>query len=71
MNLSLQNLRTARLAIGVTTAVMVGYGVGWPLSFLAPIFTVMFLAQPAWLGWTSAIKILILLGFSSRGRFQL
>lgn len=61
MNLSLQKLRTGRLSLGVTTAVMISYGVGWPLSFLAPIFTVMFLAQPGWLGWNAAAKILILL----------
>lgn len=64
MKISLQNLLTARLTLGVTTAVMVSYGVGWPLSFLAPIFTVMFLAQAAWMGWRPASKILILLGIS-------
>jgi len=64
MKISLENLRCGRLAIGVTTAVAIGYGVGWQLSFLAPIFTVMFLASPAWLTWNNAVKILVLLGMS-------
>lgn len=62
--MNLQTLRTGRLALGVTTAVAVSYGVSWPLSYMAPLFTVMFLAGPAWITWKAAVKILILLGIS-------
>lgn len=43
------NLRTARVlrfAFGVTTAVVLAFGYEWPLSFLTPIFTGLFLSLP-------------------------
>ncbi|MGI9535821.1 MAG: DUF2955 domain-containing protein [Desulfocapsaceae bacterium] len=54
-------LRTIRLALGITTAVVISYGIGWPLSYLVPILTVMFLALPAWITWPGALKVLLLL----------
>ncbi len=59
--MSLQTLRTLRLALGITTTVAVSYGIGWPLSYLVPILTVLFLALPAWIGWSGALKVLLLL----------
>lgn len=59
--MSLQTLRTLRLALGITTAVAISYGIGWPLSYLVPILTVLFLALPAWIGWPGALKVLLLL----------
>ena len=43
------NLRTARalrFAIGVTAAAALAFGYGWPLSFLTPVFTGVFLSLP-------------------------
>lgn len=62
--LSLQTLRTIRLAFGITAAVAVAYGYIWPLSFIMPILTVLFLAGPVWISWNAALKVLILLGIS-------
>ena len=59
--MTLQTLRTFRLALGITTVVTISYGVGWPLSYLAPIFCVLFLALPAWISWPGALKIILLL----------
>ena len=59
--MSLQTLRSLRLALGITAAVAVSYGVGWPLSYLVPILTVLFLTLPGWLGWSGAVKVLLLL----------
>lgn len=64
MALSLKDLRTARLTLGVTTSVAVAYGIAWPLSFLTPIFTVMFLTGPQWMSWGAALKVIILLAIS-------
>ena len=54
-------LRTLRLALGSTAAVAVAYGIGWPLSYLVPILTVLFLAMPGWIGWSGSLKVLLLL----------
>ena len=59
--MNLQTLRTLRLALGITTTVAISYGIGWPLSYLVPILTVLFLALPAWIGWSGALKVLLLL----------
>lgn len=64
LQLSLQTLRTIRLALGITAAVAVAYGHSWPLSFMMPLLTVLFLAGPVWISWNTALKILILLGIS-------
>jgi len=61
---SLQTLRTLRLALGVTAAVAVAYGYSWPLSYLVPLLAVLFLAGPAWITWGAAVKVLILLAVS-------
>lgn len=48
-----------RIAIGTTLAVAISYGVAWPLSFLMPLFSVMFLAMPGpWFGWKVAWSII-------------
>ena len=57
----LQTLRTIRLALGITAAVAVSYGIGWPLSYLVPILTILFLVLPAWITWPGALKVLVLL----------
>ncbi len=62
--MSLQTLRTLRLALGVTAAVAVAYGYSWPLSYLVPLLAVLFLAGPAWITWGAAVKVLILLAVS-------
>jgi len=59
--LSLQTLCTLRLALGITAAVAVSYGIGWPLAYLVPILTVLFLALPVWITWPAAVKIMMLL----------
>ncbi len=59
--MNLHTLRTLRLALGITTTVAISYGIGWPLSYLVPILTVLFLALPAWIGWSGALKVLLLL----------
>ncbi len=44
-----RDLRTARIvryAIGVTAAVALAFGLDWPLFFVTPLFTAMFLAMP-------------------------
>lgn len=59
--MSLQTLCTLRLALGITAAVAVSYGIGWPLAYLVPILTVLFLALPVWITWPAAVKIMMLL----------
>lgn len=59
--MSLQTLRALRLALGITAAVAVSYGIGWPLSYLVPILTLLFLAIPEWITWQAAVKIMLLL----------
>ncbi len=44
-----RDLRTARIvryAIGVTAAVALAFGLDWPLFFVTPLFTAVFLAMP-------------------------
>ena len=48
-----------RVAIGATLSIAIAYGVAWPLAFLMPLFTVMFLAMPGpWFGWKVAWSII-------------
>ena len=42
----LRTVRIVRYAAGVTVAVAMAFGLQWPLYFLTPIFTAMFLAMP-------------------------
>ena len=62
--MSQQFVRIIRVSAGVTAAVAVSYGHSWMLSFLTPIFTFVFLAIPAWIGWKMAVQILLRLAFS-------
>ncbi len=39
-------VRSLRFAIGVTFAVALAYGINWPLAFLMPVLTAVFLALP-------------------------
>jgi len=40
-------------------AIAVSYGVAWPLSYMVPLFVVMFLAMPGpWFGWKMALQII-------------
>ncbi len=57
--MTLVQVRMWRIALGATFAIAVSYGVAWPLSFMMPLFTVMFLAMPGpWFGWKMAGKII-------------
>ena len=40
------------------------YGVAWPLYFIAPIFAVIFLLRPVWIGWKTAVQLLLRLASS-------
>lgn len=52
-------VRMWRIVIGTTLAIAISYGVSWPLSYLMPLFTVMFLAMPGpWFGWKMACSII-------------
>jgi hypothetical protein len=42
----LRTVRIVRYAVGVTVSVAIAFGLQWPLYFLTPIFTAMFLAMP-------------------------
>lgn len=59
--MSLRTLRICRLSIGITAAVAFAYGSGWPLAYLLPILTVLFLARTAWMGLNGALIVLALL----------
>ena len=53
------NVRALRISLGTTTAIAVSYGGAWPLSFMVPLFAVMFLAMPGpWFGWKIALQII-------------
>ncbi len=41
-----QNRRALRYAIGVTIASALAFGIAWPLSFLFPVLSAVFLALP-------------------------
>lgn len=56
--MTLPQVRALRLSLAVTTAIAVSYGVAWPLSYMVPLFTAMFLSMPIpWIGWPTALKI--------------
>ena len=62
--MTLQTVYILRMTVGLTTAVAVCYGMAWPLNFIAPLFAVIFLIFPAWIGWKMAVQILLRLFFS-------
>ena len=62
--MTLQTVSILRMTLGLTTAVAVAYGIAWPLNFIAPLFAVIFLLFPAWIGWKMAVQILLRLTFS-------
>ena len=62
--MTLQTVSILRLTVGLTTAVAVCYGMALPLGFLAPLFTVIFLIFPAWIGWKMAVQTLLRLAFA-------
>ncbi len=62
--MTLQSVSILRMTAGLTTAVAVSYGIAWPLYFIAPLFAVIFLIFPAWIGWKKAVQILLRLAFS-------
>ncbi len=41
-----QQIRALRYAVGVTIAAALAFGIAWPLSFLFPVFSAVFLALP-------------------------
>ncbi len=53
-----------RLSLGTTMAVALAYGFAWPLYFVCPIFAMIFLALPTWIGWNKAVALLFLLAVS-------
>ena len=59
-----RTLHILRLSLGTTTAVALAYGFAWPLYFVCPVFAMLFLALPMWIGWNKALPLLILLGVS-------
>lgn len=62
--MSLQTVMILRMAFGVWTTIAVAYGMAWQLSFMAPLFTTIFLIFPAWIGWKMAVQLLLRLGIS-------
>lgn len=62
--MSLRTLRICRLSIGITAVAALAYGSGWPLAYLLPILTVMFLAKKGWIGLNGALTVLLLLAVS-------
>lgn len=59
-----QTVRILRMTLGVTTAVALSYGLAWPLYFITPIFTAVFLTIPVWIGWRMAYQLLARLLFA-------
>ena len=41
-----QHIRALRYAVGVTIATVLAFGIAWPLSFLFPVLSAVFLALP-------------------------
>ena len=41
-----QQIRALRYAVGVTIAAALAFGIDWPLSFLFPVLSAVFLAMP-------------------------
>ena len=63
--MTLQTVQALRLAFGVWVAAAIAYGVAWPLYFMLPLFTCMFLSLPIpWFGWKVATKLLYRLALS-------
>lgn len=62
--MTLQAVKTLRLAFGVWIAIAVSYAVAWPLYFIAPLFATIFLVMPGWIGWKMAVQILLRLTYS-------
>jgi len=63
--MTLQNVQTLRLVMGTWTAVALAYAAAWPMYFIMPVFTVMFLSMPIpWFGWKMAGQLLFRLAFS-------
>ena len=62
--MSLQTVQTLRMAFGVWAAIAVAYGVAWQLSFMAPLFTTIFLVFPVWIGWKMAVQLILRLAVS-------
>lgn len=62
--MTLQAVKTLRLAFGVWAAIAVAYGMAWPLSFIAPLFATIFLLFPAWIGWEMALQLIQRLSIS-------
>lgn len=60
--MDLQTLMSLRLVLGTWGAVAAAYGVNWPLSFMAPLFTAIFLVLPVWIGWKFALQLSLRLG---------
>lgn len=57
--MSIANVRALRISLGSTASIAVAYGMAWPLSFMMPLFAVMFLAMPGpWFGWKMAFQII-------------
>ena len=53
------NVKALRLSLGATISVAVSYGAAWPLYFVVPLFTVIFLSLPIpWMGWKMAFQIM-------------
>jgi hypothetical protein len=52
------------MAFGVWAAIAVAYGVAWQLSFMAPLFTTIFLVFPVWIGWKMAVQLMLRLSVS-------
>ena len=40
-----QHIRALRYAVGVTIATVLAFGIAWPLSFLFPVLSAVFLAS--------------------------
>lgn len=63
--MTLQTIQIMRLTLGGWAAIAVAYALAWPLYFLTPIFTCMFLSMPLpWIGWKTASRMLSWLAFS-------
>jgi Protein of unknown function (DUF2955) len=61
--MQLKSIQIARLSIGLTASVAVSYGSAWPLSFLTPIFTFLFLAMGRWIGAKMAFQLILRLAY--------
>jgi hypothetical protein len=58
--MTLPQLRALRIALGTTAAVAAAYGLGWPISYMMPLFAALFLSLPLpWFGWKVALSIIM------------